>query len=802
MLYSYVSTQFRYIGVAFGIARYQPHYAADVLANQYGDCKDKHTLLASLLAAAGIPAYPALISTSREIDPDVPSPGQFDHIVTVVPRDSGLVWLDSTAEVGPYQYLIPPLRDKHALVIWKDKQAALTATPVDLPYPSVESFHMSAKLNDAATLEGHTEMTARGDVEYVLRAGFRVVPLPQWKDLAQRISYGSGFAGEVSDVTASSPEKTDEPFHYEYKYTRKDFGDWPNRRILAPSPIMMLTAPGDEDQLPEGPSWLGGLSEVDSDTEVEVPGNYHAQTPADVHLRKDFAEYDSTYEFKNGKLISKRKLKTLLREVPPAEREDYKTFVKALQDDYGLFINLYSSTSSATAAGTTKTSPETAASTVRNLPDSSNEEATRLENEARTDFQKHDMQGAITSLYRATSTDPKFTRAWILLGSVLLLTKQNAAGLDAFHKAIAADPTEPAIPKAFGMALMSSSQYEDALPIWQDYVKAHPDDVEGTEHLGRTLYRLKRYSEAAATYEMATKGQADRAELQQALASSYLLSGDHDKAGDAYGKLGDMKPAALVLNNSAYEMANANLRLPLALDFATRAVQTVEEDAAKTTLATLSMKDVQEIFILNAYWDTVGWVQARSSNLEQAETFLKAAWKLAQDATVGSHLCEVYERLHKDNLAIQTCQMAQFRVPMSSGVSLDQAGSTSEELAKRLKRLTAGGPRSKASDPADRIIHERTFKLPRFLPGTESAEFFLLFASDGKSKTFKVEDTKFVSGSDKMKTQGKQLKTIDFEFPAPGPAPTRFVRRGILGCYQYSGCSFVLLDPSAVHSVD
>jgi transglutaminase-like putative cysteine protease len=55
-LYSYVSTQFHYIGVAFGIGRYQPHSAAEVLANQYGDCKDKHTLLASLLAAVGIPA--------------------------------------------------------------------------------------------------------------------------------------------------------------------------------------------------------------------------------------------------------------------------------------------------------------------------------------------------------------------------------------------------------------------------------------------------------------------------------------------------------------------------------------------------------------------------------------------------------------------------------------------------------------------------------------------------------------------------------------------------------------------------
>jgi hypothetical protein len=57
-LYGYVSTQFHYIGVSFGIGRYQPHTAAEVLANQYGDCKDKHTLLASLLTAVGIPAYP------------------------------------------------------------------------------------------------------------------------------------------------------------------------------------------------------------------------------------------------------------------------------------------------------------------------------------------------------------------------------------------------------------------------------------------------------------------------------------------------------------------------------------------------------------------------------------------------------------------------------------------------------------------------------------------------------------------------------------------------------------------------
>ena len=63
-LYDFVSTKYRYIGIVFGIGRYQPHSSAEVLANQYGDCKDKHTLFASLLAASGIRAYPALISST------------------------------------------------------------------------------------------------------------------------------------------------------------------------------------------------------------------------------------------------------------------------------------------------------------------------------------------------------------------------------------------------------------------------------------------------------------------------------------------------------------------------------------------------------------------------------------------------------------------------------------------------------------------------------------------------------------------------------------------------------------------
>jgi len=188
------------------------------------------------------------------------------------------------------------------------------------------------------------------------------------------------------------------------------------------------------------------------------------------------------------------------------------------------------------------------------------------------------------------------------------------------------------------------------------------------------------------------------------------------------------------------------------------------------------------------------------SKLDEAEEYLQASWKLTQDGTVASHLCQVYEREHKDALAIKMCRLAVYRIPMSESARLDQAGADTAEAQKRLNHLTSTG-KTNTDGASDTVIQERMFRIPRFLPGTESAEFWVLFASDGKGKMFNVADVKFISGSDKMKLQGKRLKTVAFNFPAPSDAPARFVRRGILGCYEYTGCSFMMLDPATVQSL-
>jgi hypothetical protein len=294
-IYKYASTEFHYIGIAFGIGRYQPHSAAEVLANQYGDCKDKHTLLASLLTAAGFTVYPALISSAHEIDAGVPSPGQFDHVITAVQRGKEILWLDSTPEVAPFAYLITPLRAKQALVIYADKPAALETTPADPPVKSFLSFDTKAKLTDAGVLEGEIETAASGDdVEVLLRAAFRRTPFPQWKDLIQQISYASGFAGDVSEVNVSSPDALDVPLHFRYKYSRKDYPDWANRKISPPLPPLALPALGDDDKKLSVPLWLGAPGEHKFTSEVGLPKGYSPELPKNVDLVEDFAEYHAS----------------------------------------------------------------------------------------------------------------------------------------------------------------------------------------------------------------------------------------------------------------------------------------------------------------------------------------------------------------------------------------------------------------------------------------------------------------------------------------------------------------------------
>jgi Flp pilus assembly protein TadD len=95
----YLNHEVRYTGVEFGENSIVPHSPTETLKQRYGDCKDKSSLLVTMLRAAGIPAYVALLDAGfgEDLSPALPGMGMFDHAIVYVPGSPEL-WIDTTDE--------------------------------------------------------------------------------------------------------------------------------------------------------------------------------------------------------------------------------------------------------------------------------------------------------------------------------------------------------------------------------------------------------------------------------------------------------------------------------------------------------------------------------------------------------------------------------------------------------------------------------------------------------------------------------------------------------------------------------
>jgi tetratricopeptide (TPR) repeat protein len=781
-IYDFVSTQVHYIGVSFGVGRYQPHAASEILTNQYGDCKDKHTLLASLLDSAGIKAYPVLVNSGHRIDLAVPSPAQFDHVITAVPQGNAFVWLDTTPEIAPYGYLLSALRGKNSLAIPEGKPATMVLTPAAAPTQALESFEIDATLTDEGTLKGKVVRIVNGsDSEVLLRAAFRSASMTQWKDLVQRLSFANGFAGDVSDVTVSPPEKMDRPLTLSYTYTRKDFPQWSEHRLAVALPPAIVP-PGDEK--PSHPILLGEpKQELRYKSRIVLPEGYTAQLPAPVDLDEPFAAYHASYSMVNGSLQVERTLVVKMREVPVADFDAYKSFSKALQDDYGLYIG----------CTPTHVTPLSYPDAIWALPYSANSAAAHAYDEARDDFNKHDAMGEISSLKRAVNIDPKFTRAWLWMSQIYFSLLKPDEGLAALRSAVANDPKEPLAYKGLGFALIGTRKFDDAVSTWTKLTQIAPDDPDAPAYLGAALRSAKRYGEAAAALQTAVRMDPKNAPLSVQLGTAYLQAGDESNAMAAYNKALELDSSAILLNNIGYALADANKELPLALEYAQKAVHQEEETAAKVTLSDLKNQDLAHTPSLAAYWDTLGWVYFRMGKFDEAEKYINAAWVLSQATDMGDHLAQVYAKEHKNKEAVRTFRLA---------LSTTRDPELTSEMTNRL--LTLGSSvetdRFKFNGGAE-LSQLRTFTVPTLNAAKGPAEFDLLFGGGPNGAI--LEDVKFVSGSDDLKDAGKFLRAMDFKMPLPDTGPERLVRRGILYCnpaIQY--CVFVLYPPDSTRSVN
>ena len=81
----FVQHDIRYVAISLGIGGIQPHFAAEVFAHKYGDCKDKATLLRTMLHEIGVDSYHFVINTDRgTVARDTPAHHAFNHAILAI----------------------------------------------------------------------------------------------------------------------------------------------------------------------------------------------------------------------------------------------------------------------------------------------------------------------------------------------------------------------------------------------------------------------------------------------------------------------------------------------------------------------------------------------------------------------------------------------------------------------------------------------------------------------------------------------------------------------------------------------
>jgi tetratricopeptide (TPR) repeat protein len=168
-IYDYVVQKTRYVALEFGIHGFKPYRCAQIFARGFGDCKDKATLIVTMLGALGIKATPVVVRTANkgDIETAPASLAPFDHMIAYVPSLD--LYLDGTAEYSGSLEL--PAMDRGALAMQVNGGVPKL---VRLPDPPAASSVSAHKVDATVSADGAAQIDWREAVSGVEASEWRV----------------------------------------------------------------------------------------------------------------------------------------------------------------------------------------------------------------------------------------------------------------------------------------------------------------------------------------------------------------------------------------------------------------------------------------------------------------------------------------------------------------------------------------------------------------------------------------------------------------------------------------------------
>ena len=821
-LYEFVSEHIRYIALDFGIGHYQPHSAAEVLVNQYGDCKDKDTLLEALLRARGFSTASVLIGAGIAPLPDVPTPAIFNHAITTVEvPGTGRVWLDATQETAPYRLLNAIIRDEQALVMPATGDASLQKTPANPPYPFVETATAEGTLGNDGVFKGHVKLEYRSDSEAGVRMMSRIAPA-QWDAAAQYFDTALGLGGTATNADLH-PAPMSQPATIAWDYKQSDFGDWKTLRILPLFPKLEVTTV-DKEKAPKRDIDLGAPRTLVANTIVHLPEDMRADPPDAVHVKRPYATFDKTYRLKDGTLTVERKVVILQHKLPKAEWKDYYDFTHSIgmQDgeNYIALVrapkvvptvetkavalangkdgkregvvnlapgNLPKLANAEVASPATQSRSDAPAAGSGSDPSTPPADPETLMQQAREAFGRGDLAAEVDLLAKVKQTAPDTPYVMSMLGYLAARSGKWQEAVDDYKLELAHHPdADDSIVQLLAWEYGQHKQYKDAVDLLKSYSSRNSGTL--TRSLASTQMAMKDNEGAAKTLEAFTASHPDDRTAENMLANAYLALHRSTEAAAAAHAAMDGSDDPLVLNNNSYLLSEVKLDLPFAEERSRHSIDVMETASAQLPIDEANNRAFFAASNLTASWDTLGWILFEEGKATDAEPYIKAAWLHRQDVAVAYHLGQIYESEAKRDESLRVYELA---------LATDHASDAPDYEAVRTSadRLRKAGAKSNIGNAVQALQDMRTYHLPK-QPGIKGwGTFRVQIGADG------IHASQLVTGPDAMKPMTASLDKLKISSALPPGSRALLLRDGVLSCESSSQqCIFVLMPHASVQN--
>lgn len=167
-IYDFVVTNTRYVALEFGIHGYKPYRVDRVLARRFGDCKDKASLIHSMLKVAGVDSRLVLLRMRNlgAIGEEPASLAAFNHAIVYVPQFD--LYLDGTAEFHGARELPSADRVANVLIVQPDGKSTFLTTPEAKAEDNTTQLTMDVALkpDGGAEVKGATQVSGQSAPEY------------------------------------------------------------------------------------------------------------------------------------------------------------------------------------------------------------------------------------------------------------------------------------------------------------------------------------------------------------------------------------------------------------------------------------------------------------------------------------------------------------------------------------------------------------------------------------------------------------------------------------------------------------